>query len=436
MPTVHRKPECVAAGLVLIVGLAFVASRDSLAEEPYAQVPRELTVDPSYSQYAVMLIQLDLIANPQTANLPVSVVSAEPGTVVLTGTCPSDRMRSYLVENAKRISGLRVQDSMQVGAAETDFFLDGDAEQLEFLTRETLASLFPELSDKVRTTVTSDGTVVLTGTVDSYESKVMLSQAVKSQPGCRSVANLLRVPANEESGLIQVTSDGRLLVKASLLPTVPPAPLFDSNSAPQPNTPTIRAMTNRPIIADDAPDGEPLKQQLIEDAMAALQATPALAEAKLEVDAEGTVIILKGAIDNQKMAEKAVDAVSTVPGATKIVAKLSPVSIQRNLVVRDSKDSAKITVEPRKILGVIPLGKRTEQLPEESWVFRDSIKKTLKTECAEELSSIQVRHSIGSLLIEGEVKSTSDRNDVFKQIDNIVELRTVPYSVVLRIREL
>src|SRR5690606_524836 len=130
-----------------------------------------------------------------------------------------------------------------------------------------------------------------------------------------------------------------------------------------------------------------------------------------------------------------VDAVSNVPGATKIVAKLSPVSIQRNLANPENRDSAKIIVEPPKLLGLIPLGKKSEQLPEESRMFQDSIKKSLQDLCKEELHNLYVRHSLSGLVIEGEVKNTRDRSHVCKQVDNIIELQAVPYNVVLRVKE-
>lgn len=439
MSTVQKTPGCVAVGTVLLATVWLCTYQPIWAQTDQAQVPKELINDGSYSQYAAVLIQLDLVSNPQTADFPISVLVPEPGTILLTGKVPNERVRKYVIENAQRISGLRVEQSLQIAALDAKFGLKTTPEKLEFLTNETLSTLFPECSESVRTTVTSDGTVVLTGTVGSYEEKLMLSQAVKSQPGCKSVANLIRVPADPDTGMIRVSQDGQLVVKASLLPAVPPATLVDLSSPETTSVVsnnTIRAMTSQAVVADDSPDLDLRTKQLIEDAQAAIDNSSKLADAKLEVSAEGTTIVVKGELANEKMVQAAVDALSSVPGAEKVVARTTPVGMQKNLIVDSDRSDDKVVIEPKRLLGVIPLGRKTEQLPEESRVFRDTIRKTLKTMCGDKVKDIEVRHVLGRLEIETKVSNTHDRNFVFKQIDNIVELRTVPYTAIIYISEL
>lgn len=394
-----------------------------------AQVPGELLKDRSYTTYASLLIQIDMFSNPTTADLPVAVTAPQAGQIHLSGAVPSSRLQRYLVENAKRISGLEVTESLRVGRLAAKYEINVAKGKLEYLTTETLTALFPELRQKVKTSVSNDGVVILTGEVPSYEAKLMLSQAVKSQPGCKAVANLLAVAPKPRTGVVSVTEDGSLALKVSMLPVIPAAPLLSPVEVGT-DEPPIKTLSRPRMVADDAPRIRLLDRQIREDAERLLDQEEAVRDAALRVDAADGIVTISGDLDSREQAEAIVNAVVETPGAKKIVARTKPVSIQRNIVAKDA--GSMVRTQPRKLFGVIPLPGRSTGV-ESTRRFRETVRKTLMARCEDRCEDISVRSTLEGLLIEAEVKTPRDRNFVLNQVDNIVEIRAVPYTVVVQI---
>lgn len=437
------RPTFTIAALLLLAALASRANAAPPAsavagEIEVAKVPASLAKSPEYSRYVSTLIQLELLANPAVAALPVTVVVPEPGVISLTGTVTSNKIRRFVIDTAKRISGLPVRDTMRIGPINPDYFVKVTEDRLETVTNETLASLFPELNEQVRTTVTAEGVVVLNGTAPTYEAKLTLSQAVKSQPGCKAVVNLIMVSADPGNGMVMVTDDGRMRLRANDLPTVPAAPLVNLERSDT-DQPTVRALTAGPM-ADDAPDGDPYARQIRDDVVARLQRAPELAGAEFDVTVRGGEVTISSKLSTRAEVEQMVSVASDVSGVTKVIAKCSPFSIQRNIPPRGGLDAPTDgkAGERKKILGFLPTlggpsGKEGKSLASDRR-FRDTIKKTLKRRCDGRADDIAVRDTITGLQIEAEVKTPRDRTFVLKQIDNIVELRGVRYDVALHVK--
>ena len=408
-----------------------------------AVVPESLAKSPAYLSYAKTLIQIDLLANPTTASLPVAVECPEAGLIVIRGRVGSEPVRQYILANARRISGLTVRDEIRVTELSEEKRIEVAADELEVLTSETLAALFPRLSEQIRTTVTGAGIVVLNGRVPSYDAKLQLSQAVKSQPGCQAVVNLVMVPANPETGKIALTENRQVQLEANKLPIIPAAPLVDLKQLEKASPGTAGSPGSRGAFGDDAPDGDLLDRQLLEEVRAQLSRNPDSARAGLEVDVRFGVVYITGDLKRRKQVESVVESIAELPDANKIVAQCRPFSIQCNLPYRGGdyheteQDQEQTENKPHKRFGLLSIPyvshNDSDQEKTASWWFRERLRRSIQKRCGKRLTETKVRPTLDGLVIEGEVKSPRDRSFVFRQVDELLELRDTKYQLVLRV---
>lgn len=416
---------------------------------PAVAVPADLKADMAYTHYAAMLIHIDLLSNPETADLPIQVDARETGTVRIAGSAPSPQHKSYVLDNARRISGLAIRDELRVARQNRKPTPPADSPQLASDAKESIAALFPELGKQLDVSVGDEGVVVITGSVDSMQAKLLLSQSVKSQLGCVAVANITTIrPA--EPGRLRITEDGSLTLALNQIPEVPAAEPFQPISA-------AKVGVHR---ADDAPDRQALgadddfatempDQQIHKDIRNELASAPELVDAGLEIEVRSGVVLLSGDVANRDLVQKAVDRASAVRGVSKVVAKCKPVSIQRN-VPGQSHGSAGAagpntaahrnrtlldSVVPAFLRGDRKTGTEPDKGITNSRRFRDTVYKTLKKRCGDRVSGLKVRNGLHGMTIEAEVKNLRDRTFVMKQIDNIVELQQIAYDAAVTINE-
>lgn len=398
----------------------------------------DLQGDPAFNHYAQIIVQLELLANPATASLPIGVTSDKPGQMQIGGRVPNSRLRQYILGMAKRVSGLKIVDEMQSADVPRDTTTFPKA-QLESLTTETLQSLFPEVATKIRVTVKDEGIVELNGSITSFEQKLLVTQAIKSQPGCKAVLSLVQVDVDSASGEVAVTEDRTRRLKANRLPSIPPAPLVDLAAA-EPQV-SVKELTSRKPLADDGPDGEILDRQLREDVRNQIDANAELAGIELQIEAHDGVVTISGQLKNRVQVEKVVDTASNAAGVKRVIAKCSPYSIQRSMMSPKSPGvkAEPVKEQPTKWSSYLPWNKNSEPKVDASAAnsrgFRESIRKALKKRCEGRLEKITVNNTAHGLVIEGDVANARDRTFVLKQIDNTVELRSVSYDVALRMKD-
>lgn len=397
---------------------------------PVAKVSPVLARDPAYNKFASLLIEIDFLADPVTSELPLSVENPEPGVLSIRGSVPTPRVRQSVLANARRISGLMVRDGLDIAPNRDQFDLDVARERLELLTRETISALFPESEATVKTAVDQEGTVVLTGSVATCEARLLLSRAMKSQPGTRSVVNLLQVPA-DASGRLVVTEDGRQMLAAADLPIVPTAPPIEIEEK-TPSEPSRRSPNG---LADDAPEQRLTERAIRDDVQKQISSLSDFIDARLDVEVSGSTVVISGDLRSRDQVERLVNVVSEVPGVFKVVAKCRPFAIQRT-IPKLSQGSESKEKEAHKVLGFLPgewfgAGLSTDRR------FRDSVRKSVKNRCEKRVSDVVVRETLDKgLVIEGEVANRRDLVYALKQIDGIVELRGKKFDVVLRVEEL
>lgn len=406
------------------------------AAEPSAAiafVPDSLAKTAAYSDYAKTLVQLDLLAKSQTAGLRIDVEIIEPGLLALVGKTPNDRLRRQLLVDARRISGLMVRDQLASGPAVQDTFSTASPEELEEQTRDTLRELFPELLENISASGEAGGVVRLRGEVPSYESKLMLSRAIKSQPGCRAVVNLTEIRVDPSTGRVAIGGDQWL--DPGALPTVPPAPIADFGDDEK--HASVRQMTAR-VSGDDALDKNLRDRQLRDDVEAQIGGVTQLANIDMVVEAYGDEVTISGKITKRELVEQAAAAAAAVPGAVNVVVKGQPFTIRRHTPERLRDKGPSSVYQPKRIFGLIPSpfdsGDQDPDSPASTRRFREMVRRSLKKRASGRIKALDVRQSLSAgLVIEGEVETNRDRAFILGQLDEIAELRGVRYDVILRV---
>lgn len=411
------------------VGVAVTSAAAS--SPPIAQVDERLASSEAYAIYSKVLVQIDLLANPKTAYLPITVSTLRPGQILLDGQVPTARLREYLIQNARRITGLTVEGSIEVVEIKPDPAMDIPVEELDAEVQATIRGFYPEFTDRVRSTVKQGGIVELNGEVPSYEAKVNVSRIVKSQQGCKAVVNLLHIPVEAESGLIQVTEDGQLRLDAAKLPLIPAAALLPLADTDRPG-PSLRSTLAG--AADDAPMRDYSADRLIEDARAVIRRDPQMAVLDLEIDSDGGGIVLSGKVESRELVEHMLETLAEIPDVKKIVVKSRPVSMQRTFPAKAVTDKPAELSWRQRLLpwsddGADPI-KASHR-----WRFRGNVQKVLEGKCDGRIDDLEVKAISRGLLIEGSVTSARDRAFVLKQIDNLAELNAIPVDVVLEVGE-
>lgn len=418
-------------GWIASTAIAVATGAASAASQSVAQVDEKLAASEAYAIYAKVLVQIDLLANPKTAYLPITVSTLRPGQILLDGRVPTARLREYLIQNARRITGLAVEGSIEVADLKPDPVFDLPVDEIETEVRATISGFYPEYARDIRSTVKQGGIVEINGEVPSYEAKLNISRIVKSQQGCKAVVNLLRVPAEPESGLVHVTEDGQLRLDAARLPVIPAAAALMLADADRPNVGLRGALAG---AADDAPVRNHNAARLIEDARAIIGRDSKLAALDLEIDSEAGGVVVSGTVGSRETVEYILDTLAEIPDIKKIVVKSRPISMQRTFPAKAVADT---TVEQSWYQKLRPWSGEGDDPIKAAhrWRFRGNLLKVLKAKCEGRVDELAVKAISRGLMIEGSVASARDRAFVFKQIDNLADLNAVPLDVVLHVGE-
>ena len=417
----------IVGSLVTFATIGVAASSSAVAH-----VPEELKRSEAYTMYSKMLVQIDLMANPKTASLPVTVAAIRPGTLVVEGRVPTTKILEYIQHNAARISGLAVESQLEVGEVPEPILFSPPARELEAEIQATISGFYPEYAGAIRVTVTDNGMVELNGEVKSYEAKLNISRALRSQPGCRAVINVIRVAADPTNGVVQISEDASLQLDAKTLPIIPAAPVVDLEPAHE-NHPSIRRVAQG--VADDAPSSAGTsRDKLVDDAKSIIERDAQLATMGIELDVEDGGLVAMAKCDGREQVEQIVNRLSDVPDVTRVTVKSRPFSMQRTLPkMADKKEDASKGWSER-LLGFLPgVGGNDPQSLASSWRFRDNIRRSMTRLSENRIENLKVRSNMRGLVIEGEVSSTRDRAFIFKQTNNLAELRPIPTDVILKI---
>lgn len=411
---------------------------EAASSNAIAQVPEELRRSEAYTNYSKMLVQIDLMANPKTAYLPVTVSAFRPGSLVVEGRVPNAKVMDYIQQNAKRISGLSVESQLEIGEVSEPILFSPPARELEAEIKATISGFFPEYAGTIRVTVKENGMVELNGEVKSYETKVNISRSLRSQPGCRAVINVIRVAADPNSGIVRISEDASMQLDPRSLPLIPAAPIVDLEPTHE-NHPSLRRMNkaSAAVAADDVPatDLGVSASKLLEDANAIIERDPQLASLGIELEIEDGGIVAVGKLDGREQVEQVINRLSDVPDVTRVTVKSRPFSMQRTIPkMLDKKEEPTPKSWTEKMMSYFPgAGGNDPQSLASSWRFRDNVRRSMIKLSNDRIENLKVRSTMRGLVIEGEVSSTRDRAFIFKQANNLPELRPIATDVILKI---
>lgn len=420
-----------------VTGLMSFTVAEAASSNAIAQVPEELRRSEAYTNYSKMLVQIDLMANPKTAYLPVTVSAFRPGSLVIEGRVPNAKIMDYVQQNARRISGLSVESQLEIGEVSEPILFSPPARELEAEIQATISGFFPEYAGAIRVTVKENGMVELNGEVKSYETKVNISRSLRSQPGCRAVINVIRVAADPSSGVVQISDDAVMQLDAKSLPLIPAAPIVDLEPTHE-NHPSLRRMNQAAAVAaDDAPVSDlgvsPTK--LLEDAKSIIERDPQLASLGIELEIEDGGIVAVGKLEGREQVEQVINRLADVPDVTRVTVKSRPFSMQRTIPkMADKKEEQTPKSWTEKMMSYLPgAGGNDPQSLASSWRFRDNVRRSMVKLSNDRIENLKVRSTMRGLVIEGEVSSTRDRAFIFKQANNLPELRPIATDVILKI---
>jgi osmotically-inducible protein OsmY len=167
---------------------------------------------------AEMKVELALLSD--IATFPYDLRAyANGNTLELRGAVPNETIRQRAMELARRntflrgIDGLKIQPSLSVRSPLRPSRL------LQQEGAELLHKSLGEAAKQMSLEVRPNGTIVLTGRIDSVESKLEISRLFRRLSGCTAVLNELAVEPILRDGqrLVRLTRNGLLLAPPSVL---------------------------------------------------------------------------------------------------------------------------------------------------------------------------------------------------------------------------
>jgi hypothetical protein len=171
-----------------------------------------------YQRLAEMKVELALLSD--IATFPYDCHAyANGNTLELRGNVPNETIRQRAMDLARRntflrgIDGLKIQPNLSVRSPLRP------SRQLQQEAAELLSKVLGEPAKQMTLDARPNGVLVVTGTIDSVESKLEISRLFRRLPGCTAVLNELTVEPILHDGqrLVRVTRNGLLLAPPSAL---------------------------------------------------------------------------------------------------------------------------------------------------------------------------------------------------------------------------
>ncbi len=198
------------------------------------------------------LVELSMLADPELCcYYPLAHV--DQGTLYLQGFVPSQALRDKAIKVAQIVAKMPVADTMTVDPRCRQFSAQISTEEQLRAAAQTLKFCFPDEYRQWQLGLRGSGEIIVAGPVVSHEKKLLVSQKMRSLPGCKCVINHLQVPA-----AVAVASPKPAVpaVKAMPGPSTLPAVASTSArpvSAPLPEVPSVPAVapakSSKPALA-------------------------------------------------------------------------------------------------------------------------------------------------------------------------------------------
>ena len=166
-----------------------------------------------HSRLEEMKVELALLGDPTT--FPYHLAAHVEGpSLQVRGFVPNDAVRKRTLELARTSTVLTVADGLKIHPKLSMRIAGEPPETLEKGAIKLLTANFPEAVEGIEVKAKVNGQVILTGSIRSYEEKLLVSRLMRRLTGCTSVVNQLKVipVVRDGSSLTMVTADGLHLV--------------------------------------------------------------------------------------------------------------------------------------------------------------------------------------------------------------------------------
>jgi hypothetical protein len=165
-------------------------------------------------------LQIELALLSDIATFPFEFYAQANGnTFELRGNVPNDFIRQRAMDLARRITVLRGIDGLKI---QPKLNLQSTLRPTNLVQQEGIELIHKELGGQARhigLEVRPNGMVVLSGHIDSVESKVEISKLLRQLPGCTAVLNELKIEPVMLDGqrMVRVTRNNMLFLPPSVL---------------------------------------------------------------------------------------------------------------------------------------------------------------------------------------------------------------------------
>jgi hypothetical protein len=206
-------------------------------------VPK-LPADPHYREACGRLteikIELAWLADPVTFPCQLDA-HFDRCLVEISGTVPNVTTHARAVALASENCERSIVDGLSVKNSGAPTVVHESVEHLNAAAQAILREQLPKLAHNLKVEASQDGRICVSGTLPSYEEKLLVSLKLRSISGCTCIDNRTQVWGSEDRGksFCKVSVDGQLHVAAGPL-TPPPPPPFE---LPAPEIKTAVAAT-------------------------------------------------------------------------------------------------------------------------------------------------------------------------------------------------
>jgi len=130
------------------------------------------------------------------------------GKLMIRGSVPDEAVRGHVLELACQASGMQVVDRLQIDATRTIRQAKLGSFSLRRAALTAIIHALPQHVYDITIDTWGDGQIVLRGSVDTYEEKLLASRCLRQVPGCNCVLNQLSVRSPQVSPMPPVQPGG------------------------------------------------------------------------------------------------------------------------------------------------------------------------------------------------------------------------------------
>jgi hypothetical protein len=191
-------------------------------------------------------VELGLLADPMLFSYGLGA-HVQGATLELRGFVPTEEVRQQALKVAREQTGLHVIDKLKLAPNLATRCSIDKPENIQRAAKELLEEAVPSHGRTMDVKCDARGRVTVSGTVASYEDRVLVSRKLRQVSGCSCVVNQLEVAGAEKRPTVPTGT--AVILQA---PAMPAQPAVRHSEPPAPAVPT-HTVTTTPWVASDPP---------------------------------------------------------------------------------------------------------------------------------------------------------------------------------------